>query len=294
MQNVNGILLVIAAMAAFTVEDMFIKQLSTTVPVGQILIILGLGSGLIFATLAIVNRHGLWARAAWQPIMLMRAATEAIAAVSFATSLSLVDISVVAAVFQATPLAITMGAALFLGEDVGWRRWSAIGLGFCGVLLIIRPGLEGFEPAALLVLVAVLGVSARDLITRRIDIAVPSTVVSFQGFAVLVPAGAALLLFGAGTPTALSGPESAMMAGGVLFGALGYYGIVKAMRIADASAVTPFRYSRLIFSLIVGVVVFQERPDLLTLVGATLIIATGLYTFLRERLLARRIVRAHF
>ncbi len=289
MENIRGILLVLAAMAAFTVEDMFIKQLSTTVPVGQILIFLGMGSGLIFATLAILNRHRLWARAAWRPLMLMRAATEAIAAVSFATSLSLVDISVVAAVFQATPLAITMGAALFLGEDVGWRRWTAIGLGFAGVLLIIRPGLEGFEPAALLVLVAVLGVSARDLITRRVDSAVPSTVVSFQGFAVLVPAGAALLLFGPGAPTALAGPEAAMMAGGVLFGALGYYGIVSAMRVADASAVTPFRYSRLIFSLLVGVIVFHERPDALTLAGATLIIATGLYTFLRERQLARRL-----
>ena len=207
---------------------------------------------------------------------------------AFATALSLVDISIVAAVFQATPLVITMGAALFLGEDVGWRRWSAIAIGFVGVLMIIRPGLQGFEPAALFVLISVLAVSARDLITRRIDGTVASTVVSFQGFAALIPAGIILLLVTNSAPTAMSGFEAAMMLGAMVFGALAYYGIVQAMRIGDASAVTPFRYTRLLFSLMVGIFVFKERPDLMTVLGATLIIATGLYTFLREQRLARR------
>lgn len=288
MQNVHGILLVIAAMAGFTVEDMFIKQLSGTVPVGQILILLGIGSATIFAIASHAGGNRISAHAAWRPIFLLRALAEATAAMAFATALSLVDISVVAAVFQATPLVITMGAALFLGEQVGWRRWSAISIGFAGVLIIIRPGFEGFEPAALFVLISVLAVSARDLITRRIDGAVASTVVSFQGFAVLIPAGAILILVTGSTPTAMSGFEAAMILGATIFGALAYYGIVQAMRIGDASAVTPFRYTRLLFSLLVGIVVFKERPDLMTLLGATLIIATGLYTFLREQRLARR------
>jgi len=288
MENLRGILLVIVAMAAFTVEDMFIKTLSSAIPVGQILMMLGIGSATIFALLSRRGGQRLFAPAAWRPVFFLRALCEAVAAICFTTALSLVDISVVASVFQATPLVITMGAALFLGEQVGWRRWSAICLGFMGVLLIIRPGLEGFNPSAFFVLGSVFAVAARDLLTRRIDVAVSSTVVSFQGFAVLVPAGALLLVFTPGTVQPLDTAQAAMIAGGMVFGAIGYYGIVSAMRLGDASAITPFRYTRLLFSLIVGVVVFRETPDGLTLLGAGLIMATGLYTFLRERRLARR------
>lgn len=287
MQNVQGILLVIAAMAGFTVEDMVIKHLSAALPVGQILVVIGCGSALIFAVMSEARGQSVLARAAWRPIFLVRAAAEATAAMAFVTALSLVDISVVAAVFQATPLVITMGAALFLGEAVGWRRWSAILLGLVGVLMIIRPGLAGFEPAALLVLISVCAVATRDLVTRRIDVAVSSGVVSFQGFAALIPAGAAMLLVSGTAPAAVSWGQGALLLVAVGFGALAYYGIVQAMRIGDAAAVTPFRYTRLLFSLLVGVAVFGERPDAMTLLGATLVIGTGLYTFVREHRLAR-------
>lgn len=287
MSNLQGILLVIAAMAAFTVEDAFIKHLSGTIPVGQILLYLGLATCVVFAIAARLKGQRLFAPEAWRGPFLYRMLAEGGAAMAFTTSLSLVDLSVVAAVFQTTPLAITLGAALFLGEDVGWRRWSAIIVGFMGVLLIIRPGVEGFEPAALLVLVTVVCVAARDLITRRIDVAVDSTVISFQGFAASVVAGP-VLLFTTGTQiVALSATEGSLLLGTIVFSALGYYGIVVAMRIGEASAITPFRYTRLLFSIIAGVLVFGERPDLLTLMGAMLIIATGLYTVLRERKLAR-------
>ncbi|WP_264213280.1 DMT family transporter [Leisingera thetidis] len=292
MNNLHGILLVIASMAFFTLEDMFIKRLSGTVPVGQILICLGLGSGLVFAVMARLQGHRLLAARAWRRKPVLRAASEAVSAMAFASALALVDISTVAAVFQATPLVITMGAALFLKEDVGWRRWLAICAGFLGVLLIIRPGLDGFEPAALLVVVAVLGVAARDLMTRTMDSGVPSAVLSFQAFLAVVPAGVLLLLFTPGDAQMLARGEYLMMAGGVLFGVLGYYGIVVAMRVGDASAVTPFRYTRLLFSILVGIIVFGERPDTLTLAGAALIICSGLYTFVREQRLARQARRA--
>ncbi|QAX29950.1 DMT family transporter [Leisingera sp. NJS204] len=292
MNNLHGILLVIASMAFFTLEDMFIKRLSATLPVGQILVFLGLGSGLVFAVMAKMQGHRLMAARAWRKKPVMRAAMEAVSAMGFASALALVDISTVAAVFQATPLVITMGAALFLKEDVGWRRWLAICVGFAGVLLIIRPGLDGFEPAALLVVVAVLGVAARDLMTRTMDSGVPSTVLSFQAFMAVIPAGVLLLIFTPGDAQALAGGEWMMMAGGVLFGVLGYYGIVTATRVGDASAVTPFRYTRLLFSILAGVIVFGERPDTMTLAGSALIIASGLYTFVREQRLARRARRA--
>jgi drug/metabolite transporter (DMT)-like permease len=286
MQNTQGIFSMILAMAGFTIEDMFIKQLSATVSVGQILVLLGIGSGLIFAFVAYRAGQSLVSRPAWRPIAWWRMFAEGVAAIFMTVSLWLVDFSVVAAVFQATPLTITLGAALFLGEDVGWRRWTAIAIGFLGVLLIIRPGFAGFEPSVIFVLGAVLAVSARDLITRRMDRNVATSVVAFQGFAALVPAGLILSMVTGGGFTSLSTFEFAILVGTMLSGALAYYTLIQSTRIADAAVVTPFRYTRLVFSLFVGVLVFQERPDMLTLLGATLIIATGLYTFFRERRLA--------
>ncbi|MCP5001744.1 MAG: DMT family transporter, partial [Hyphomicrobiales bacterium] len=174
------------------------------------------------------------------------------------------------------------------GEQVGWRRWGAIGLGFVGVLMIIRPGMSGFDPAAAIVLITVIAITVRDLVTRRVPCEVSSSVVSFQGFASLALAGGMLMLLPGQNFTPMTGGLATTMACAVVFSAVGYYGIVAAMRIGDASAVSPFRYTRLLFSLIVGVLVFGERPDALMLTGAALIIGTGLYTFLRERHLARK------
>jgi len=291
MDNVKGIVLLLVAMVGFTIEDLFIKQLSGSLPVGQILILIGLGAGLVFLVALAVQGQSLRNRAAWQPMPVLRALAEGGAAMSFATALALVDISVVAAVFQATPLAITMGAALFLGEQVGWRRWSAIFVGFIGVLMIIRPGLDGFEPNALLVLISVLCVAARDLMTRRMNANIPSFVVSVQAYAAVIVAGVILLLITGQPVAAPTSFEWGMLAGGTLFGVIAYYGIVTATRIADAAVITPFRYSRLVFSMIGGAIVFAERPDTMTLAGSALIIATGLYTFVRERRLARRAAR---
>ncbi len=154
-------------------------------------------------------------------------------------------------------------------------------------MLIIRPRLEGFEPNALLVVVAVLFVAARDLITRRIDVTVDSTVISFQAFSALVVAGPLLLWATGGQMQPMTGGETGMIIGALIFSAIGYYGIVAGMRIGEAAIVTPFRYTRLLFSIIAGILVFDERPDAMTLFGAALIIATGIYTVMRERKLAR-------
>ncbi|UWQ89313.1 DMT family transporter [Rhodobacteraceae bacterium M382] len=292
MNNINGILLVIASMAAFTLEDMFIKQLSVDVSTGQIMMVLGGFCSLAFVGMAVVSRKPIFVAEAWRPVPLIRALMEALSALTFITALSLVEISTVAAVFQATPLVITMGAALFLGEQVGWRRWSAICIGFLGVLLIIRPGLDGFQPEALFVVLTVVTVAARDLITRLIDPKVSSAVVSSQAYFSLLVAGAILIALSPETVVPLAAGQVWIYGGAVLFGIAGYYGIVTAMRVGDASAVTPFRYTRLLFSILVGMLVFGEQPDSLTMLGATLIIGSGLYTFMRERRMARDMKRA--
>jgi drug/metabolite transporter (DMT)-like permease len=173
-----------------------------------------------------------------------------------------------------------------MGEQVGWRRWAAILTGFIGVLVIIRPGLAGFDPSALFVLIAVAGIAARDLLTRLVPAKTSSMVVSFYGSSAFIFAVPLLML--TGEPyVALTADTGLFLAIGVFFGIIGYYMIVVAMRMGEASAIMPFRYTRLLFSIILGYLVFNESPDALTYIGATLIIASGLYTVLRERKLAK-------
>lgn len=287
MNNLRGIILIIFAMAGFTIEDALIKDLSRSISVGQILALVGLGGTAVFVTVSRVQRHRLFTRAAWRPIFLVRAICEGFAPMFFVTGLAHLDLSVVASVFQSTPLVMTMGAALFLRETVGWRRWCAIFTGFAGVLLIIRPGLDGFEPMALVVLGAVISVAARDLLTRRMNAEVSSSIISAQGFAAMVPAGLLMMLLGGQEATSMDGTKALICIAAIGFGTAAYYCIVTAMRIAEVSVVTPFRYTRLLFSLLIGVIAFGERPDLPTLAGAGMILAAGLYTIWREHSLMR-------
>ena len=288
MNNFKGILLMLIAMAGFTMEDLFMKKLSVNLSTGQILITLGFGSSLVFALMAKSRGYKLTAKIFWSKGMIIRQFAEGIAAVAFITSLTLIPLSTVAAVFQATPLVITMGAALFLGEAVGWRRWLAIIVGLIGVLIIIRPGLNSFDPNVGYVLIAVLFVTVRDLITRKLPMNVPSTIVSFQAFASLIIAGGILIFLSDQKIVGLDKNQIYFVLGGIIFGVIGYYCIVASTRIGEAGVVTPFRYSRLLFAIIIGFLFFNERPDFLTLLGASIVIMTGIYTVLRERYLARR------
>ncbi len=286
MNNVNGILLLTAAMLFFAVEDTFIKLLTSSFAQWQIITMLGIGGSLVFGVLANIKGRLNLRELFSSKVLLARSLAETVAAGAYVISLSKVDLSVTAAVFQATPLAITFGAAVFLKEPVGWRRWSAIAVGFIGVLIVIRPGFDSFQPAALWSLVAVAAVAARDLLTRFVPKSVPSISVAFFAFFTLAIVGAPITLLTAEF-TPLSGSAMYLMPLAVLFGASGYYAIVAAMRGSDASAIMPFRYTRLIFSIILGMIVFSESLDTMTIIGSTIIIATGLFTFWRENRLRR-------
>lgn len=292
MENLRGILFMLLAMVGFTVEDIFIKELSGHMPVGQILVVLGASGGTLFWIYLLLKGERILTRAVWHPALVARALCEGLGGMCFATALALVDLSVVASVFQALPLVVTMGAALFLGETVGWRRWSAILVGFIGVLMIIRPGFEAFNPSVLLVLVAVICIAGRDLITRHMRAGVSAGTVSLQAYGAVVMAGFGLILINDSDmirPTFLGWQ---LLAGVTLFSIISYIAIVTATRLAEASVVTPFRYSRLVFSMAGGMLIFGERPDAMTLAGAALIIGSGLYTFLREHQIAQRTKRA--
>ncbi|MFD0858183.1 DMT family transporter [Roseovarius aquimarinus] len=290
MDNLRGSLLMVVAMAGFAAEDLFVKLLSEDLPVGQILMMLGAAGCAVFAVAAKAQGTRLIGPVLLTRAVMLRNLGEIIAAVSYVTALAMADLSTVSAILQATPLAVTLGAALFMGAQVGWRRWSAILVGMMGVLMIVRPGLDAFDISSVFAVIAVAGLAVRDLATRVIPPNVSSMQLSCYAFGTMVPTGGVLLLFsGGGTmPEPLAW---AYLFGAMVFGVLGYYFIVGAMRIGEIAAVTPFRYARLVFALILGMFLLGERPDLWTLLGAAIIIATGLYTLIREQRVARRAFR---
>ena len=276
-----------AAMLGFAIEDMFIKLLSASVPLGLVLILLGAGGAVVFAVLALMRGDALFSRDLLARSVLIRNAGELIGTVGFITGIALTPLSSASAILQATPLVVTLGAALFLGEQVGWRRWSAILVGFAGVILIIRPGFDAFEPASLFAVMGVVGLALRDLATRTVPRSISSMQLSTYAFLTLVPAGMGMLAVTGDAPRLLNGLEWLLIAAALAFGVLSYYAIVAAMRMGDVAVITPFRYSRLVFALCFGVLFFGERPDMATLAGSALIVASGIYTFWREARLRR-------
>ncbi len=280
--NLRGALLMSLAMAGFALEDMFIKLLADTLPVGQILLALGMGGALAFGLMAHRQGQSVLSPAFLTGPVLIRNLLELIGTLGFVLGFVLASLATASAILQAAPLLVTLGAVLFLGEKVGWRRWSAIAAGFLGVLLIVRPGMTGFEPASLFAVIGVIGLAGRDVATRLVPRSVSSAQISSWAFAMMVPAGLFLMAVMDQPPRLPALPQTIFLFAALGIGVLAYYALVAAMRVGDLSVVTPFRYTRMLFALIVAVLVFGERPDALTLTGAAIIVAAGLYTLWRE------------
>ncbi|SMO43748.1 DMT family transporter [Paracoccus laeviglucosivorans] len=279
--NLKGAALMVAAMAGFAVEDMLLKTASKTVPVGLILIIFG-GLGTVwFAILAKSRGDRLFSRDLLHPVVGAKAVAEICGRLFFTLSLALAPLSTVSALLQASPLVVVAGAALFFGERVGWRRWSAIAVGFVGVLIVLRPGVD-VSWGALAALAGMLGFALRDLATRGAPKSLSNMVLGVYGFLALVPTGAILLAFtgGAGVPP---GSALGLIAVASVVGTAAYYALTAAMRLGEVAVVTPFRYTRLVFALILAALIFGERPDLMTLLGSAVIVGSGVYTLLRSR-----------
>lgn len=282
MDNMRGIILMVLGMAGFAAEDMFIKLASGSLPVGEILVILGLPGAAMFAIIAKSRGVDPFAASFFHPAVMVRNASEMIGSIGFVTALALIPLATATTILQAAPLFVTMGAALILGEPVGWRRWSAILVGFGGVVLVIRPGLEGFEPNVLWAVLGVVALSARDLASRKVPKSILSLQLAVWGFFAVGITGLLMLAVtgGAKIPTMA---ETVYLTGALLIGTFAYWTLTEATRVGEISVVMPFRYSRLLFSMVVGALVFSEFPDSYTLIGAGIIIATGIYTILRER-----------
>lgn len=271
----------VAAMALFAVEDMFLKLAAADLPVGMVIFVAGAFGAPVFVAMARTEGRRTFTRAALHPMVLARNGGEMVATFAYINALAVVPLSTVSAVLQALPLAVTLGAALFLRETVGWRRWTAIAVGFAGVMVVIRPGLDGFRPEALWVLVTVAGLALRDLATRAIPRDCSAAQVSAWGLLSVAALGAVMMVpGGAVMPDAM---QAATLFGAVMFGTVGYWLVVSASRTGEVAVVAPFRYTRLVFAIAIGWTVFAETPDAPMLAGAAMIIGSGLYALARER-----------
>ncbi|MEX0351630.1 MAG: DMT family transporter [Paracoccaceae bacterium] len=282
--NLRGATLMTLAMLGFAIEDLFIKLMAEILPTWQILAVLGGGGALVFAAMTKASGQPLWTRAYLKGPVLLRNVAEIVGTVGFVTAIALTPISQASAILQATPLVVTLGAALFLGERVGPRRWSAVMIGFLGVLLVIRPGTEGFDAKSLFAVQGVIGLAVRDVVTRRVSEETSSLQLSFLAFLTLIPSAAILAQFSDRPFVPTSFDLWVIFAVFILIAAAAYLAIVASMRVGEVSFVTPFRYSRIVFALIIGVTVFRERPDFMMLTGVAVIVGAGIYVIWRERL----------
>ncbi|MCT7375520.1 DMT family transporter [Chelativorans salis] len=283
----RGPLFMSIAMAGFTINDALVKLVSVSMNMGQAMLLRG-----IFATALLVLlmfRNGTFGQPALlkQKSVVIRVVCEVGATITFLLALFNLPIANVHAVLQALPLGVTMGAALVFSEPVGWRRWSAIFAGFLGVLIIVRPGFAGFSMWSLLAVATVGFCIVRDLATRRIPANTPTALVSAAtSFAVMACGGILVLPLGGWAPLTLSSTASLFAAAVALV--VAYQFIITALRTGDISFLAPFRYTGLLWAIALGFFVFGDVPDGMMLLGAAIVVASGLYALYREQVVGRR------
>ncbi|MEM9127164.1 MAG: DMT family transporter [Pseudomonadota bacterium] len=280
--NTKGALLMMGSMAAFTVNDTIIKAAGGQVPLFQMVAMRGtLATFLVFVLARHMGalhlnfpRHDKW-------LVAGRCLAELSATFFFLTALLHMHLANVTAVLQVLPLTVTLGAVLFFGEHIGWRRALAILLGFLGMLLIVRPGPDGFSIYSSYALIAVASVTVRDLITRRMSIHVPSLAITLATTTTITAAASVATLVSGWQPVAPA--EGLLIACAAVFVLVAYLCSVMVMRDGDVGFIAPFRYSSLIWALGLGWLVFGDWPDSVTLTGAALVVGAGVFTLFRER-----------
>ena len=281
-ENIKGAIFMSVNMLAFVVNDAFMKFLFIDISIYQAIFLRGVITIPMLALMAVYRNQITFSvnKSDWKYIWL-RVAGEVGAAVFFLSALAQIPLANVTAILQAVPLTVTMAAALFLRETVGWRRWLAIIIGFLGVTIIVRPGVDGFSVYSLYAIAAVFCVTIRDIATRKLSKDVPTSLVALI-------TGVAITLYGAiMLPSVVWIPLTAthwflltLAAIAIVFG---YVFSVLAMRTGETSFIAPFRYTAMIWAIGLGIILFNDWPDNLTLLGTTIVIATGIYSFHREK-----------
>lgn len=280
--NFRGAIYMMLSMAGFVLNDTLMKSLSADLPMFQAIFLRGLVATALIGALA-WHRRALWYRPSGVTVRIisLRVVGEVGATICFITALFNMPIANATAILQVSPLAVTLGAALFLGEAVGWRRYSAIIVGFLGVMLIVRPGSDGFTVYSVYALAAVVFFVMRDLVTRRLPPEVPSLFVTVISSISVTLMAALIIAADSWQPVTLY--QLGILTLAAVFVLIGYLFGIMTMRVGDIGFISPFRYTILIWAMILGFVVFGDVPDLLTLVGSAIVVLTGLYAFYRER-----------
>ena len=290
-ENFKGAALMSGSMAGFVANDAFIKLVGPEIGLFQTIFVRGLFTVALLGVLA-------WLTGAFRHLpgrgdlrlISMRTVAEIGATLAFLTALFHMPLANVTAILQVLPLTIALAAAIFLGEPIGRRRIGAILVGFIGVMIIVRPGAADFNTYAILGLVAVACVTLRDLSVRRFSPQVSSMLVAFiTAVVVTVMGGVGTLVQGEWTP--LGSRELIFLICAAVFIFMGYYCSVAAMRVGEVAVVATYRYSVLLWAVLLGWWVFGDLPDIWTILGMALIAGAGLFTMWRETRTARGLAR---
>ena len=278
--NQRGILAIVGCMASYTVNDVLVKQIIRTYPVGETIFIRGIMSTLLIGIALVIFGHGPQLRPAISSRMTSRSIFDGLSTVCFVAALAHMQLANLAAVLQVAPLILTALSVVFYREIVGWRRWAAIGVGFAGALLVIKPTPSAFDIWAIVGMFSAVFAALRELQNRRIASSVPTLVIAFWGAIGITLFGA--LFFVTEEWRMFARDDLIQLFIAAMFVATALYLMALGFRGVDLSVVAPFRYSYLLTSAIGGYLVFGELPDGWTLVGALLIVGSGLYALHRE------------
>ena len=279
--NLKSIILMIIAMGCLTLTDMLIKIASQTLPIGQVMIFYGVGALVVFWGLLSIKSESIRLTPLTNTAVIWRNVGDLISVNSMFLALVFVPLSTIGAVIQAVPLLVTAAAALFLGEKVGIRRLFAIFTGFLGTLLIIQPGAAGFDITVTLVILAAVGMALRDIATKLVRENFSTLLLSFYSCFLFIFSGIILLIVD-GNPTIPALDNVITLTAMIFAGCLGFFFMTEAVRLGDISVVIPFRYTRLLFSMVAGVLILGEQINSMMLIGSALTILSGLYIWHRE------------
>jgi drug/metabolite transporter (DMT)-like permease len=271
----------VLAMAAFAIEDAIIKLVTGALPVAEVLVLFGLGGAIVFALTARLQGDALFSVDIISRPMRIRVFFEVLGRLFYVLALALTPLSATTAILQATPIVVVLGAAVLFKEKVGWRRWSAIIVGLIGVLIILKPTPDSFSALSILALIGMLGFAGRDLASRAAPLSLSAAILGLYGFLAIILSG---LLYWGWEQEAFVLPDfqtTLILGAAVLWGAFAYMSLMKAMRTGSVSVVTPFRYSRLLFGIALGVLFFEEKIDLSMAIGCAVVVASGLFILAR-------------
>jgi drug/metabolite transporter (DMT)-like permease len=281
--HLRGVLSMLAAVATFSLMDVSLKQLAGTYPAMQVTFLRGIAS--LPFLVAATGMFGRWSDLIPQRWMLhiVRGCLSVVVLWCFVYAVSILSLADAYTIFMSAPLLITALSVPILGEHVGWRRWTAVLIGFCGVLIALRPSTQTVSWPAMIALGGSLSFAFLMLITRSLR-ATPDIVLASSQFGGTFLLGALMSPIGWVTPTI--GSIGLFAVAGVT-SVVALLCINRSLKLAPASVVVPYQYSMILWAVIFGFVVFGDVPSPATIVGAAIIIGAGLYIFLREQKLGR-------